>query len=75
VPALAATLKDPDATPSVRVWAAEALGKIGPPAAEAAVPALVGVLKDPDAAPREWDAAAEALVTNLPRLSMTRHAA
>jgi HEAT repeat protein len=56
VDALAEALKDPD--PSVRGWAAQALGQIGPKAT-AAVPALTEALKDKDPYIREM--AAEAL--------------
>ena len=45
-PVLVSTLKDPD--PYMRRWAATALGKMGPPAADA-VPDLVAMLADPDA--------------------------
>jgi HEAT repeat protein len=46
VPALIAALEDQDA--EVRIFAAEALGEIGPEAKEA-VPTLIAALKDPDA--------------------------
>src|SRR5205814_1396397 len=49
VPALADALKEKPAYDSVRLHAAEALGRIGP-AARDAVPALIAVLKLKDAA-------------------------
>ena len=51
MPALAAALHDPDEdvrrSAADASWAADALGKIGPAAAEA-VPALAAALHDPD---------------------------